>query len=99
MSTHCELSASAWELPKGTKRWSVMFLRWMDKVNLPQRPSQTALQEYVHAEREATWQVERTDQEIHIWARESRHAPVIQALQALRGIREITAVTLAAEVG
>lgn len=32
-------------------------------------------------------------------ATESVHAPVIQALQALRGVREITAVNLMAEAG
>lgn len=87
------------ELPQGTKRWSVTFLRWMDKVSLPHQPSQTALLEYLAAEREAAHRVERIEAQIHAYATDSAQAPVIQALQALRGIREITAVSLVAEIG
>ena len=87
------------ELPQGTKRWSVTFLRWMDKVSLPHQPSQTALREYLAAERETAHRVERIEAEIHAYATDSAQAPVIQALQALRGIREITAVSLVAEIG
>lgn len=87
------------ELPQGTKRWSVTFLRWLDKVSFTHRPTQIAWQEYLHAEREAARRVERLEAEIHAWAKDSIHTPVIQALQALRGVREITAVSLVAEVG
>jgi transposase len=43
--------------------------------------------------------INRLEEEIHAQATESSHAPVIQALQTLRGVAEITAVTLVAEVG
>jgi len=39
----------------------------MDKVNLLQRPNRMALQEYLHAEREATCRrVDRIEQQTHI---------------------------------
>jgi len=58
-----------------------------------------AFQEYLHAVREASTRVERLEAEIHTWATECSHTPVIKALQTLRGVQELTAVTLAAEIG
>ena len=85
--------------PKGTTRWSRMFLRWLDTLSFPHRATQVAFQEYLHAVHELQARVERLEAEIHAMATESRHAPVIQALQALKGVREVTAVTLVAEIG
>ena len=42
---------------------------------------------------------DRLESEIHVFAATSTHAPVIQALQALRGVQEVAAATLVAEVG
>ncbi|MEW6045692.1 MAG: IS110 family transposase [Bacillota bacterium] len=85
--------------PKGTTRWSRMFLRWLDTLSFPHRATQVAYQEYLEAVPAQQARVERLEAEIHAIAMESRHAPVIQALQALKGVREVTAVTLVAEVG
>lgn len=43
--------------------------------------------------------MERLEAEIYAWATDSPHAPVIQALQGFRGVKELTAVTLVAEIG
>ncbi|NLG68002.1 MAG: IS110 family transposase, partial [Firmicutes bacterium] len=85
--------------PKGTKRWSRMFLRLLDTLSFPHRATQVAYQEYVEAVRAQQARVDRLEAEIHALATESRQAPVIQALQALKGVGEVTAVTLAAEIG
>lgn len=87
------------DAPQGMRRWSKMFMRWLESLNFAHRATQVAFQEYLHAVREAADQVVRLEAEIHSWATESSHAPVIQALQALRGVQELTAVTLAAEIG
>ena len=87
------------EAPKGIRRWSKMFVRWLDTVSFTHRPTQVAFQEYLRAVHEASGRVERLKAEIHAVATESDRAPVIQALQALKGVREITAVTVVAEVG
>ncbi len=85
--------------PDKTRRWSKMFMRWLDTLSFDQRATQVAFQECVQTIRDMESRLERLEAEIHSWATESPHAPVIQALQALRGICEITAVTLAAELG
>ncbi len=56
-------------------------------------------QEYLSHLDEITGRMERLEQEIHLQATESSHAPVIQALQTLRGVTEITATSLVAETG
>ncbi|MCM2533965.1 transposase [Neobacillus pocheonensis] len=43
--------------------------------------------------------MKRIEAQIHEEALQSEHAPVIQALQTLRGVAEVTAVTLVAEIG
>ncbi|MCM2534729.1 transposase [Neobacillus pocheonensis] len=43
--------------------------------------------------------MKRLEAQIHEEAIQSEHAPVIQALQTLRGVAEVTAVTLVAEIG
>jgi len=48
---------------------------------------------------EATARVERLDQALAELAPQSRCAPLVAALQALRGVRLLTAVTLACELG
>ena len=43
--------------------------------------------------------IKRIEAEIHIQATESVNAPLIQALQTLRGVAELTATSLVAEIG
>jgi len=85
--------------PPGTRRWSKMFMRWLDTLSFEQRASHIAYQEYVQAVRDMEARLERLESEIHASAIDGPHSPVIQALQALKGVAEITAVTVVAEVG
>ncbi|MEW6047459.1 MAG: transposase, partial [Bacillota bacterium] len=87
------------QAPQGTRRWSRMFLRWLDTLSFPHRATQVASQEYLHAVHELQGRVERLKGEIHAMATESRQARVIQALQAIKGVQEVTAVSLVAEIG
>lgn len=85
--------------PQGMRRWSKMFMRWLDTLSFDRRSSQIAFQEYIQTVRDMEARLERLESEIHSWATEGPQAPVIQALQALKGVREITAVTVTAEIG
>jgi transposase len=56
-------------------------------------------QEYVRAVTEHTERLQRLEQELHDPVQTWRLQPVVEALQALRGVQCIVAVTLVAELG
>ena len=56
-------------------------------------------QEYIHAVSEQTARLQRLEAELHMAAETWRLQPVVQAVQALRGVNLTGAVTLIAEVG
>ena len=56
-------------------------------------------EEYVHTLDEIELRLQRLEKAIHEEITNSEHAPMITALQTLRGVKEITAVTIVAEVG
>lgn len=85
--------------PEGVRRWSRRYQEWLEGLQLEQPALQRVLREYVHAITEITERLRRLEEEIREQARFSVHAPVIQALQALRGVGEVVAVTAVAEVG
>jgi len=87
------------DAPAGTRRWSKMFMRWLDTLNFEHRARQITFHEYVQGVRDIEARLDRLQAELHAGATESPQAPVIRALQALKGVGEITALTLVAEVG
>src|SRR5260370_6396057 len=82
--------------------WSTHHMKWI-KTNVHfDLPAQEAtLGDYVHEVEHVALRIKRLDQAISeaIASAPERMREVIQALQALRGIAEIGAVTLAAEIG
>jgi transposase len=66
---------------------------------LPQPAQQIAFQEYVDAITAATGRIERLVHAIGNEAATWRFAPVVAALQAMRGIQFLHAVTLVSELG
>lgn len=56
-------------------------------------------QEYNHQLKELEQRTLRLEKEIIVQATEGVHAPIIQALQTLRGVPLITAASLVAEIG
>jgi transposase len=83
----------------GRATWGPAHLRWLSEVVCPTPVQQIVFQEYVravtdHTERLARLEQERTDQ-VQTW----RLAPVVDALQALRGVQFTVAVTTVAELG
>lgn len=84
--------------PTGVRAWSVAHRKWLDGLRL-EGATGIVFREYLHAIDEIAGRIARLEAEIHLAATQSVHTPVIQALQALRGVQEVTAATLVAEVG
>jgi transposase len=81
------------------KAWSGAHRRWLARLRFEQRAQQTILQEYIEAIEAAEQRRDRLAWEIENLLPEWSMALVVLALQALRGMGLIVAVTLAAEVG
>jgi transposase len=85
--------------PSKGKKWTVRYYRWLDTLKFENSKLKVVFQEYYHQIKELQQRVLRLEEEIRIQATDSVHAPIIQALQALRGVALITATSLAAEIG
>jgi len=85
--------------PVGIRAWSAKYRVWLKGLEFESSALQTTFDEYRLNIEEIESRIERLESEIHTQAQESKHAPLIQALQAFRGIKEIAAATVVAEVG
>jgi len=83
----------------GRATWSPAHLRWLSEVVCPTPAQQIAFQEYVRAVTEHTERLARLEQELTDQVQTWRLAPVVDALQALRGGPCTVAVTTGAELG
>jgi transposase len=73
--------------------------RWRAEVVCPTPAQQSVCQAYVRAVTEPTARLRRLEQALHEQVTTWRLAPVVEALQALRGVQCTVAVTLVAERG
>jgi len=83
----------------GKKGWTRAYHRWLTTVRFDHVAQQVVLQDYIHAVTDAEARVERLLRQIEDLAQNWSQAPVVAALQAMRGVAFIVAVTLVAEVG
>jgi transposase len=83
----------------GQATWGPAHLRWLSEVVCPTPAQQIVFQEYVHAVTEHSARLERLEQELHDQVQTWRLAPVVDALQGLRGVQFTVAVTTVAELG
>ncbi len=83
----------------GKTAWTAAHRRWIAHLKLPHPAQQIAFEEYVQAVQEAGERLERLAVSIATELEHWRWRPVVQALQALRGIQVIHAVRLLAEIG
>jgi transposase len=83
----------------GKKGWTLAYRRWLTTVRFDHAAQQLVLQDYIHAVADAEARVERLTQQIADLAQNWSQAPVVAALQAMRGVAFVVAVTLVAEVG
>lgn len=85
--------------PVGVRPWSRAHDAWLAKLTF-ERAADAAVFEHYHAVvREAAERVKRLETALMGCAAESPHAELLAALQAIRGIGFLTAVTIVAEAG
>ncbi|WP_287367625.1 IS110 family transposase [Mesorhizobium sp.] len=82
-----------------TKNWTMRYLRWLQEQRFDYPAHQIALQEMVEAVRISKERVERLERVIEEFIPNWSLAPIVRALQTLRGVDLIVAVTFATEVG
>jgi transposase len=83
----------------GRKAWGALHRRWLERQAFEHPAHEVLLQEMLLAERHARERLERIEAAITRLLPDWSLAPVVAALQALRGISTVAAVTIAAEVG
>jgi transposase len=83
----------------GRANWGPAHLRWLAEVVCPTPAQQIVFQEYVRAVHEQTERLQRLEQELQEQLKAWRLQPMVEALQALRGMQLTVAVTMVAEIG
>jgi transposase len=83
----------------GKSLWSLAHWRWISDIKMAHAAQQFTLQEYVDAVRSGTERIERITGQIRELVGQWRLGPVVEALQALRGVSLVVAVTVIAELG
>lgn len=83
----------------GRANWSAEHLRWLARLVLPTPAQQIVFQEYVRTVNERTELLRRLEAELLAQAKTWRFYPVVEALQALRGVQFTVAITTIAELG
>jgi transposase len=82
----------------GKSAWTAAHLRWLATLKMEHAAHQIALQEYLHAVTESSTRITRLEQAMRQTLPEWGLAPVVQALQAMRGVQLVAAMTLVAEL-
>ena len=83
----------------GRATWNAAHLRWLSEVVCGTRAQQIVFQEYVRAVTEHQERLQRLERELHEEVRGWRLYPVVEAIQALRGVELTGAIILIAELG
>jgi len=83
----------------GKTSWSKTYYRWLATLNFGLSGAQTAFTEYWQAVSAADERVARLTDALANSIEGWRFEPVVMALQALRGIDQISAIGLVAEIG
>lgn len=81
------------------RNWSSRYREWIYTLKFDYSSLRVAFQEYLQALQEVEQRLKRLEEEIQVQADEGVHAPMIQALQCLRGVAVISATSLVAEIG
>ena len=88
--------------PEGTSAWTEKYLHWVKTaVHFEHTAQEVTLSDYLHEVEHAAERVARLERSIDaaIDALPAKMRAVIDALQSLRGIAQLSAVTIMAEVG
>src|SRR5712692_7012710 len=84
---------------EGRATWNAAHLRWLSEVVCPTPPQQIVFQEYLRAVNEQEERRQRVERELHEAVKSWRLYPVVEAIQALRGVELTGAVILMTELG
>lgn len=80
--------------------WTQQHLEWIRAQKFEQAAQQRVLADALRAVEDATARVQRLEQDLQELAPQAQHLwPIIRALQAVRGIAFISAVTIVSELG
>ena len=82
----------------GKTSWTAAHLRWLATLKMEHAAQQIGLQEYLHSITQATARIARLEQAMRDTLPGWSLTPLVQALQALRGVQVIAAMTLVAEL-
>ncbi|MHB8817159.1 MAG: IS110 family RNA-guided transposase [Steroidobacteraceae bacterium] len=87
--------------PEGSTAWSTKHLAWVKRQSFEQAAQQATLVDYLHEVEHAAERIVRLERSIDtaIETLPEKIRAVIEALQSLRGIAKISAVSIMAEVG
>jgi transposase len=84
---------------QGTRAWTLAYRRWLTTVRFDHPAQQIVLQDYIHSVQDAEARRDRLTGQIEELLPNWSVAPVASALQAMRGVALVVAVTVVAEVG
>jgi len=84
---------------KGKSARGKAYMRWLAGQKMPHPAQQIVLQEYIDGWEENQKRVNRLTRQIEEQLPQWRMAPMVEALQALKGVSLIVAVTTIAEIG
>jgi len=84
---------------QGPRAWTLAYRRWLTTVRFEHPAQQIVLQDYIHAAQDAETRRDRLTDQIEELLPSWSMAPVVAALQAMRGVALVAAVTVVAEVG
>ena len=83
----------------GKTKWAKAHFNWLATIAMPHPAQQIVFQEYIDTVADCSNRVARLTEQIRQQSRHSRLHELIKALQSMRGISLIVAVTIAAELG
>jgi transposase len=83
----------------GVRGWTRAYRRWLTTVRFDHPAQQIVLQDYIHAVEDAEARLARLERQIEELLPAWSMAPVVEAVQAMRGVGLIVATTVVAEVG
>ena len=85
--------------PPGVRTRSVRYRQWLDGLQFNDTAQGLVFVEYRHCLDEIDQRIMRFERQLTELAQRSPHAATIAALQAMRGIKLLTATTIVSEVG
>jgi len=87
--------------PEGMKSWTAKHMQWVEQLRFEESAHEVVFQDLLHELEHAKERVARLENRIDEEIEKLPPAPkaVVTSLQALRGVRKLTAVTIVSEVG